>query len=236
MTREPAALALDQLEKAMSVVARVERAGDAIDCPELRLRVVIDEIDVRDGGVVIVYGALLGDEHVQILAVGRGESLEQQLGEAALQWTTGVFSVLQHYRAPDSHSCFVGDLEFSAGGLHWRLHSGPVIARTWLGDEDASPGITPRDIGAVLMGAFSAVAENRTPLWVEAFAISHADGTVEVTCRLCNQPWEEGHDSLLAWAEDWELPPDVTFSARQFLFYEPIAATAKPPWWRRIFR
>jgi hypothetical protein len=236
--RDPLQLALDQLENAMEVTApEIERELTALVLPDLGLRVSIADLDVRENGTVIVYDATpFEGERILILAVGRAETLEQQLAETALQWTTGVFSALQHWLAPSRHSCFVGDVEFAIGDSHWRLHAGPLISRSW-GDEDEDDGAArifgPRDIPMVLFGAISGELTNRRPCWIEAFAVNYDDGTVDVTCRLNNEKWAEGEESLHAWASDWELPPDVTVTARQFLLYEPIAAPKKS-WWQRL--
>ena len=251
-----------QLEVALEAIgAHPEREADLVRLPELGIKVSIEDTELREGGVVVVYDlrTIKRDEQgMRVLAVGRGKSQTQALGEAAFQWTTGVFTVVRHWLQPSAHTCFADDFHMLVRSddakkeFAWRVHRGPVLSRVFGGDDAdvSSPGTT--EITEVLFDHVQTHAAHRDVFWIEAFVIRYSDGRLDSTCRLRNEDWSPGASALVDWASTWEIPKRATLSVRQFLLFEPIATRELPnlrklrnaldersgtavPWWKRVF-
>lgn len=233
--------------------------GVVLRIPEMALRVRIIEAMMNEAGAYAVYD--LGshdsgeDEGIQVLAAGFADTPAQAFAEAAFQWTTGVFTTVRHWLQPAQHTCFTGDFhivvraEDPGEDFAWRVHLGPILSRNW-GDDDAALDVSTNDIVLALFDSIHPHAAHRTLFWIEAFVVRYPDGTLNSTCRLHNQEWEEGEAALKQWASTWRVADGVMVSARQFLLFEPISPDALPsrtdlenalkkearvPWWKRLF-
>jgi uncharacterized protein (DUF2267 family) len=223
------------------------------------VRVRVNEATVNEAGAYAVYDLAphdAGDRAgIQVLAAGFGDTPVQAFAEAAFQWTTGVFTTVRHWLQPEHHTCFAKDFHMlvrsddSREDFAWRVHVGPVLSRAW-GDEKGAPSFDTNDVVSVLFDHIHPNAAHRTLFWIEAYVVRYADGTVNSTCRLQNQEWNEGEEALKQWASTWRVAEGVMVSARQFLLFEPISPDALPsrndlekalknktraPWWKRLF-
>src|SRR5262249_39466901 len=119
--------------------------GSTVLLPSLNSKVRIAEVNIKDHGVAVVYDFSARDvdaEGVKILVVGIGADSVKALGEAAFQWTTGVFMTLRHWLTPSAHTCFVEDLHMLVrttepiNEFAWRVHVGPILSRAFGVEED----------------------------------------------------------------------------------------------------
>jgi hypothetical protein len=219
---------------------------------------------VQERGAVVVYdvsstAAEPAEDGIRVLAVGYGTDAKQAVGEAAFIWTTGVFTAVRHWLAPQVHTCFADDAHMLVRAIEpdeefgWRVHQGPILSRTFgKSDADESPEVEAQEIFETLFDEIHPLSAHRNLFWIEAFAVRYPDGRADATCRLRNDDWPEGKDALLLYASSWEVPEGIMLSRRQFLLFEPISPNAVPdrakmtrkldavagapkPWWRRLF-
>ena len=234
--------------------------GAAVDVPALRVRIHIAQAEQRPGGALVVYDLRFNDrdeEGIRVLAVGYGDTPDKAFGEAAFQWTTGVFIAVQHWLQPSHHTCFADDLHLvvrapeTGEELGWRVHFGPVLSRTYGEGDPALPGKDALEVIRALFDRIHPHAAHRMLFWIEAFVVLYADGRVDATCRLSNDDWPEGRQALLEWAATWTLRAGTMVSVRQFFLFEPIGLSQLPDrdklqetldrlrpkkkgWWRRM--
>src|ERR1043166_4464185 len=112
----------------------------------------------------------------------------------------------------------------------WIIHLGPVIARLY-GSGDV-PGVMeelhPEEVLRAIFDVLHPLAAHRTLFWLECYTARYPDGRVDATCRLHNDDWQKGRDTLLVWASRWPAAPGRMISKRQFMVFEPAPVSELP--------
>lgn len=223
-----------ELQTALQTMGtRSEVNGSLLTIPELQLQVGVTVTLARDGiGATVVYDLSAASDNrdpVQVLAVGYGETPAKAFREAAVQWTTGVYTVVRHWLLPDEHTCLAETIHMviraddTGEEFGWRVHLGPTLSRVYGADPTREETFGTREIFKAIFNDLQEWSAHRKLFWVEAFVVRHEDGKLASTCRLRNQDWDEGEAALRNWATSWSARPKATVSARQFLLFEPIA-------------
>lgn len=238
--------------------------NEEVSLASLGVKVRIADVDIREAGVVVIYDLSQlesSEPGIRVLAVGLGGDPIAALGQAAFQWILGVLQPVQHWLQPTKHMCFVEDFHLlvrtqdTSEHFAWRVHVGPIISRAFGPDESEAPiPAEPKDIFGALLRDVQSRAAHRTLFWVEAYVIRYGDGRLDSTCRFRNDDWPEGTAALIEWAQTWNLNCAASVSVRQFLLFEPVAASKlpdqkgmiaaleeyernpAPSWWRRLLK
>lgn len=166
---------------------------------------------------------------IRVLAVGLGDTLEAAAADTGHQWAAGVLPVLISYlldrpSAGVQRCPTIVGVEETGERFGWTVHLGPVTARVY--GPPGAPDMDRGDLSAV--NAFRPIFEVLHPLaahsqlmWIESFACRYPKGKVDATCRLRNEDWTEGRESLLEWAALWPDTGAFILSKRQFLLLQP---------------
>lgn len=198
---------------------------------------------------------------VCVLSLGYGDGQSLAAHDAADQWLSGVFPVVQSWLTQATHVCSVTKAQMivsvreTSERFGWSVHLGPILTRVY-----GASGLsyTPPDVRAdVVFGSvfdtLHPMAPHTTLFWLECFAVRYPDGTLDATARFHNEDWPDGREALLVWASQWPSTEGCILSRRQFLLFEPVPAHLLPssqsmtdaleqrtpssrPWWRRLFQ
>ena len=196
---------------------------------------------------------------VCVLAMGYGDNADACAREAARQWVTGVFPVIQSWLTRAEHAPTVTKSEMivsvaeTSQQFGWSVHLGPILYRVYgpPSRKYAPPEVDSNDVLQAVFNAVHPFAAHDTVFWLECFAARYPDGKVDATARLHSEDWPEGKAALLAWAAQWPDTEGCILSRRQFLMFEPVAIQQNPslvslrqeldahtdqkrPWWKRL--
>lgn len=219
---------LDELEAAIRAHGlEVTRQGDGLSVDEGRLLLQARVFDRNPAGgqatvvlEVCAHSPALGDDPIIECFAGWGSSRERAIANAFGRLLTGSLHVLME--GLTRHACdhAQAEIEHWVGTGHaWRVWSGPL-----LNQHSSQSTLTPAY--PQFMAQLTALFESRVPPgphWVRVF-LGACDGVVQGSeVLLDNQPWQEGHDLLLA--QPW-APAQEYQSIRHFFLALPEAGDA----------
>jgi hypothetical protein len=219
--------ALGELEAAIHAHGlEVVRQGDelSVDGGRLLLQARVFDRDPAGGQATVVlevcaYSPALGDAPIIECFAGWGSSRERAIAAAFGKLLMGSLHVLME--GLTRHACDQGQAEIEhwvGTGHAWRVWSGPL-----LNQQSSQSALTPAY--PQFMAQLTALFESRVPPgphWVRVF-LGTSDGVVQGSeVLLDNEPWQEGHELLLA--QPWAAVQEYQ-SVRHFFLALPEAGS-----------
>lgn len=206
--------------------------------------------------------ATSNESGIRVLSIGLGETEKEAAIDAGHQWAEGILPVIIGYvlekevDGVQQLPMIVG-VEETGEKYGWKVYVGPVIHRVFSNEtsKEIDVGeIEPIQAFRPIFDSIHPFAAHENLMWIEAFSAKYPDGEVDATCRLKNDNWDEGRESLLYWAHSWPDTNGCLLSKRQFVLMQPKLPNeldsksnlekaldneikkSKQSWWRKVIK
>jgi hypothetical protein len=216
---------------------RTDLGNGAARFEDLNLFVTIREVQAMDGGFMALFiseiNAAVEREQpgMTVTCVGMGEDMSGAVGDAVGQWVLGVLPVLAHWRG--KHACLSEASAVETAGGRFDLLAGPTIVR---GGGDPEEHAQP--FSELMRPALGGRKLAQRVHWLEFFACSSDDGSIDATCRLNNRDWSSGRQVLEQVASSWAPGEEPMHTCRQFAMLLPqqgdTQTIAAATFWQRL--